>query len=91
MGVSSLVIQAYPTTTQVTVLSHGATWDYVQIGSQTGYMMTKYLSKNEPAPAPAPAPVEAPIIEAKIHCPVEGCDQFLDENHNCSVHGHFDL
>ncbi len=57
---SAPVIQAYPTTTQVTVLSHGATWDYVQFGAQTGYMMTKYLSKNEPAPAPAAAPDPAP-------------------------------
>ena len=57
---SAPIIQAYPTATQVTVLSHGATWDYVQIGSETGYMMTSFLSKNAPAPDAAPAPAPAP-------------------------------
>lgn len=35
--------------TQVTVLSHGATWDYVRYGTTTGYMMSQYLSTTKPS------------------------------------------
>lgn len=34
----------YPVGTEVTVLHHGTTWDFVQIGATTGYMMNKYLT-----------------------------------------------
>ncbi len=51
------VIQAYPTGTQVYVLNHGSVWDNVKIGSNTGYMMTKYLTTTKPAPVPTSASV----------------------------------
>ena len=34
----------YPVGTEVTVLKHGTTWDRVQIGAATGYMMNKFLT-----------------------------------------------
>ena len=46
------VVQEYPTGTQVTVISHGETWDEVQIGSSHGYMMTNFLTTTAPAPVP---------------------------------------
>ena len=49
---SAPVIQAYPTGTKVHVNTHGEVWDNVTIGSSTGYMMTTYLTKTEPAPVP---------------------------------------
>ncbi len=42
--------------TQVTVLNHGSTWDYIQIGSSTGYMMNSFLTTN-PSPYVPPTPV----------------------------------
>lgn len=39
-------IATYPVGTQVTVLQHGSTWDYVRIGNRKGYMMTMYLTTN---------------------------------------------
>ena len=54
------VIAQYPTGTKVRVLEHSATWDKIQVDGNTGYMMTKFLSKSAPAenddPAPAPQP-----------------------------------
>ena len=51
----SAIIMYYPTGTQVNVISHGADWDYIQVGSNTGYMMTKFLTTAKPAPTDAPA------------------------------------
>ena len=50
----SAIIMYYPTGTQVNVISHGADWDYIQVGSNTGYMMTKFLTTAKPAPTDAP-------------------------------------
>ena len=47
---SAPVIQAYPTGTEVLVLTHGEEWDYVQIGSVVGYMMSYFLTTSAPAP-----------------------------------------
>ncbi|GEM_PF-153551 len=57
-GMGYPIIRSYAVGTQVTILSEGATWDYVQAGSNKGYMMKKYLSSTKPSviPAPAPAP-----------------------------------
>ena len=52
----SAIIMYYPTGTEVTVLSHASSsWDYVQIGSNTGYMMSRFLTSAKPAPTEAPA------------------------------------
>ena len=51
----SAIIMYYPTGTQVNVISHGADWDYIQVGSNTGYMMTKFLTTAKPAPTDVPA------------------------------------
>ena len=50
----SAIIMYYPTGTEAYVISHGATWDYIQIGSNTGYMMTRFLTTAKPAPTDAP-------------------------------------
>ncbi len=42
----------YKVGTLLTVLSHGATWDYVQIGTATGYMMTKFITTSYNPPTP---------------------------------------
>lgn len=46
---------AYPVGQKVTVLSWGNTWSYISVGNKTGYMMTKFLDKKEPAPVVPPA------------------------------------
>ena len=51
----SAIIMYYPTGTQVNVISHGADWDYIQVGSNTRYLMTKFLTTAKPAPTDAPA------------------------------------
>ena len=42
-GTGYSVIGVYSVGTVVTVLSHGAIWDHISVGSRTGYMMTSYL------------------------------------------------
>ncbi len=43
-GTNYSVLGVYSVGTEVTVLKHGTTWDYIRIGSRTGYMMTKFLT-----------------------------------------------
>ena len=43
-GTNYSVLGVYSVGTEVTVLKHGVTWDYISIGSRTGYMMTKFLT-----------------------------------------------
>lgn len=43
-GTNYSVIAAYKVGTQVIILSRGTTWHYIKVGSQTGYMMAKYLT-----------------------------------------------
>ena len=38
------VLGLYSVGTQVTVLEHGAKWDYIRVGSRKGYMMNKFLT-----------------------------------------------
>ncbi|MDO4482884.1 MAG: SH3 domain-containing protein [Clostridia bacterium] len=38
------ILGVYAVGTPVTVLQHGATWDYIRIGSRVGYMMNKFLT-----------------------------------------------
>ena len=58
------ILASYAPGTQCTILSAGNNWCRIQIGSFTGYMMTRYLT-NTPAPAPAPAP--APGGEYQVY------------------------
>lgn len=41
---SNSIMGVYAVGTEVTVLNHGATWDYIRIGSRTGYMMNRFLT-----------------------------------------------
>lgn len=41
---TSAIIGVYSVGTTVTVLKHGPTWDYVRVGTRTGYMMNKFLT-----------------------------------------------
>lgn len=54
------IIASYSTGTQVKVLEHGSTWDKIQVGGNTGYMMTKFISTSAPAPTNVPDVNPAP-------------------------------
>lgn len=47
-GTSYSSVGFYSVGTQVTVLRHNSTWDYIRIGSREGYMMNKYLTTTKP-------------------------------------------
>ena len=47
-GTSYGVLGLYSVGTKVTVLEHGKSWDKVRIGSNTGYMMNRYLTTTVP-------------------------------------------
>ncbi|MBR6029342.1 MAG: SH3 domain-containing protein [Clostridia bacterium] len=54
-GTNYGVIATYRVGTQVTILSRGTTWHYIRIGSQTGYMMSQYLTSSyTPTPTAQP-------------------------------------
>ena len=53
-GTAYSVIGVYSVGTSVTVLSAGTNWSYIQIGSQTGYMMSRFLTTVAPSPDPDP-------------------------------------
>lgn len=59
-GTAYGVIASFPVGTKVTILSVGATWDYIQAGTLKGYMMKQYLTTVAPGPAPAPDPGPGP-------------------------------
>ena len=60
-GMNYPVISELPTATMVYVISHGPSWDNVQVGGVEGYIMTQFLTTSEPAPDPeAPDPEPAP-------------------------------
>ncbi|MBQ6562827.1 MAG: SH3 domain-containing protein [Clostridiales bacterium] len=52
-GTGYSVIGLYEVNTLVTILEGGPSWCRIQIGSQVGYMMTKFLTK-KPGPSPEP-------------------------------------
>ena len=54
------IIGKYKVGTQVTILSQGSVWDYVRIGSRTGYMMHKYLTTTAPLVPVSPGTVPSP-------------------------------
>ena len=41
------VLGVYSVGTEVTVLKHNATWDYIRVGSRTGYMMNEFLTTSQ--------------------------------------------
>lgn len=43
------ILGSYPRGTKVTVLSTSGSWSKVSVGSQTGYMLTQWLSGSKPA------------------------------------------
>ena len=53
------VIGSYSVGTQVTVLTYGATWSYVRVGTRTGYMMTDYLTNTAPSGGSSTTPPPA--------------------------------
>lgn len=40
----------YSVGTKATMLSWGAVWSYIRVGTRTGYMMTEFLTETEPDP-----------------------------------------
>lgn len=49
------VIASLPVGTQVTVLQHNATWDYIRFGTTDGYMMNTFLTTIPPTGTNTPA------------------------------------
>lgn len=52
-----------PYASQVTVLEHGSTWDYIEQNGKKGYILTQYVTLSQPDPTPAPevTPTPAPV------------------------------
>jgi uncharacterized protein YgiM (DUF1202 family) len=50
-GTGYSIIGVYSVGTTVTILTHGTTWDYISVGSRTGYMMNYYLTSYSTAVA----------------------------------------
>ena len=50
------ILASYAPGTQCTIISAGNNWCRIQIGSYTGYMMTRYLTSTPKVPAPTPTP-----------------------------------
>ena len=59
-GTGYTILASYAPGTKCTILTSGSNWCRIQIGSYTGYMMSRYLTNTDPGsgvtPAPAPAP-----------------------------------
>jgi uncharacterized protein YraI len=53
----------YSVGTAATMITRGSTWSYIQIGNRIGYMMTQFLTTNQPAP-PAPPLSGAYVVSA---------------------------
>ena len=54
------IIAAYAPGTECKILSAGNNWCRIQIGSVTGYMMTRFLTNNPVNPSPQPQPAPGP-------------------------------
>ena len=54
---SSNVIGLYSVGTKLTVLQKGSGWHYIQIGSQTGYMLAQYIVIGGTPVPPSPGPI----------------------------------
>ena len=64
-GTGYSVIKTYAVGTKVTILSRGTTWNYIRVGSRTGYMMNQFLAEGT-SPSPAPAPVPSATYTAYV-------------------------
>lgn len=54
------ILASYAPGTKCTILSAGNNWCRIQIGSYTGYMMTRYLTNTPSVPTPTPQPQPQP-------------------------------
>ena len=61
------IIAAYAPGTKCTVLSAGNNWSRIQIGSLTGYMMTRFLTSAYVGPTPTPKPQPSPSGEYQVY------------------------
>ena len=61
-GTGYRALNAYKVGTQVTILSVGTTWDYIQVGNLKGYMMKKYLTSVKPGTTPS-----SPIVTGSAY------------------------
>ena len=63
------ILASYAPGTKCTILSAGKNWCRIQIGSYTGYMMTRYLtnSPSVPTPTPQPQPQPQPSGEYQVY------------------------
>lgn len=53
----------YSVGTEAMMLTRGSTWSYIRVGSRAGYMMTRFLTTQEPQP-PAPILGAAYVVSA---------------------------
>ena len=58
-GANSAVFANILPGTQITVLEEGKEFHYVSVDGTEGYMRSKYISRNEPAPVPVTTPIPA--------------------------------
>lgn len=62
-GSKTVVIQNVPYATAITVLyQYNGTYSYVSVNGTEGYMRSKYITKNKPAPLPTAKPTPAPFV-----------------------------
>ncbi len=60
-GMNYAILGSFYVGTEVTVLSEGATWNYVQVSGLKGYMMRQYLTSTKPSAPPPTTPVSPTI------------------------------
>ena len=61
------ILASYAPGTKCTILSAGTNWCRIQIGSYTGYMMTRYLTNTPSVPTPTPQPQPGPSGEYQVY------------------------
>ena len=61
------ILASYAPGTICTILSAGKNWCRIQIGSYSGYMMTRYLTNSPSVPTPTPQPQPEPSGEYQVY------------------------
>lgn len=61
------ILASYAPGTKCTILSAGNNWCRIQIGSYTGYMMTRYLTNTPYVPTPTAQPQPTPSGEYQVY------------------------